>query len=192
MPSSIKIASNALVLIGDNPINAFDEPGAGAQAAANLYEETKKRLLSAHPWSFALKQQRLNQLAGTPDTLTGFQFAYQLPADLIRIWRAQLHSNYTLLGKQLLSNQSEVLLTYIFDVNETDLPPHFVKFLEYSLASDFAIAVTEDAKKAELYERKAINAGAQAMGIDAQGRPQSGIIDSPLIDARGSGIGVFR
>ena len=61
MPSNIDIASNALILIGDNPINSFDEPGAGAQAAAALYPETKKRLLSEHPWGFALKQQRLNK-----------------------------------------------------------------------------------------------------------------------------------
>jgi len=37
MASDIDIASNALVLIGDNPINSFTEPGAGATAAANLY-----------------------------------------------------------------------------------------------------------------------------------------------------------
>ena len=30
MPSSIDIASNALLLIGDNPISSFDDPGAGA------------------------------------------------------------------------------------------------------------------------------------------------------------------
>ena len=62
MPSSIDIASNALLLIGDNPISSFDDPGAGAKVAANLYPETKKRMLSEHPWSFALKQQRLNTL----------------------------------------------------------------------------------------------------------------------------------
>lgn len=187
MPSSIDIASNALLLIGDNPISSFDDPGAGAQAAANLYPETKKRILSEHPWSFALKSQRLNRLSQTPDILTGYQYAFQLPTDLIRIWNVQGHSNYILEGNLLLSNQTQLLCTYIFNVDEVNLPPHVVKSLEYLLAADFAIAVTEDTGKAGLYEQKAINAINKAMAIDSQNRPQISIIDSPLIDARNGG-----
>jgi hypothetical protein len=187
MPSSIDIASNALLLVGDNPISSFDDPGAGAQAAANLYPETKKRLLSEHPWSFALKQQRLNKLSQTPDELTNFNNAFQLPTDLIRIWNMQPRGDYILIGNLLYSNQNEILATYVFDVDEVNLPPHFVKSLEYALASDFSISVTEDTKKAALYEQKAINATSQAMAIDSQGRPGRGIIDSPLIDVRFAG-----
>lgn len=192
MPSSIDIASNALLLVGDEPITAFDEPGAGAQAAKSLYPETKKRLLSEHPWSFAMKQQRLNRLSQTPDDLTNFQYAFQLPTDLIRIWNMQPHCDYILVGNLLYANQREILATYIYNVDEVNLPPHFVKSLEYSLAADFAISVTEDENKAGLYARKAVNAGAQAMAIDSQGRPQVGIIDSPLIDVRHGGLSRFR
>ena len=189
MPSSIDIASNALILIGDEPISSFDDPGGGAQAAANLYPETKKRLLSAHPWSFALKQQRLNKLSQVPDRLTNFNNAFQLPTDLIRLWNIQSHSDYMLLGNLLYTNQTEVLATYIFNVDEVNLPPHFVKALEYSLASDFAIAVTEANTMAQLYEKKSINSTNQAMAIDSQGRPGVGFVDSPLINAR---MGGFR
>lgn len=183
MASSIDIASNALLLIGDNPISSFDDPGAGAQVAANIYPETKRRLLSEHPWSFALKQQRLNKLSQEPDVLTGYSNAFQLPTDLIRIWNIQSHSDYILIGNLLYSNETEILATYIFDVDEVNLPPHFVKSLEYSLASDFAISVTEDNAMAGLFEQKAINSKSQAMTIDSQGRPQQAIVDSPLIDA---------
>lgn len=192
MASDIDIASNALLLIGDNPISSFTDAGAGAQVAANLYPETKKRLLSEHPWSFALKQQRLNKLSQVPDVLTGFKNAFQLPTDLIRIWNIQSHSNYTLVGNLLYSNENEILATYIYDVDEVNLPPHFTKSLEYSLASDFAIAVTEDNKMSQLMEQKAINAKAQAMSIDSQGRPQVAIIDSPIINARFSGSNPFN
>ena len=188
MPSSIDIASNALLLIGDNPISSFEDPGAGATVASALYPETKKRMLSEHPWSFATKQQRLNQLVQVPDDLTHYQYAYQLPTDLIRIWNIQPHSDYILVGDLLYSNLTTILCTYIYDVAETMLPPHFVKALEYSLASDFAISVTEDNTMAGLYENKAMNAVSKAMAIDSQGRPQSGIIDSPLIDVRHGGF----
>ena len=192
MPTLIDIASNALLLIGDNPISSFTEPGAGATVAANLYPETKKRLLSEHPWSFALKQQRLNKLSQEPDLLTNFRNAFQLPTDLIRIWNIQSHNNYILIGNLLFTNENELLATYVFDVDKVNLPPHFVKALEYMLASDFAISVTENKATAELYEIKGRNAANQAMAIDSQGRPQQPIIDSPLIDARRGGRGTFR
>ena len=60
----------------------------------------------------------------------------------------QINTDYILIGNLLYSNQTELLATYIFNVDEVNLPPHFVKSLEYALASDFAISVTEDTKKA--------------------------------------------
>ncbi|HIB78528.1 MAG TPA: hypothetical protein EYO58_13180, partial [Flavobacteriales bacterium] len=187
MPSSIDIASNALLLIGDNPISSFDDDGAGAKVAANLYPETKKRLLSEHPWSFALKQQRLNKLSQKPDVLTHFKNAFQLPTDLIRIWNIQSHSDYILIGNLLYSNENEVLATYVFDVDEVNLPPHFTKSLEYTLAADFAISVTESVSMSEKMESKAMTFTSKAMAIDSQGRPQTAIIDSPIINARFGG-----
>jgi hypothetical protein len=192
MPSSIDIASNALLLIGDNPISSFEDAGAGAQVAANLYSETKKRLLSEHPWSFALKQQRLNKLSQKPDVLTNFQNAFQLPTDLIRIWNIQSHSDYILIGNLLYSDENEILATYIYDVDEVNLPPHFTKSLEYTLASDFAISVTEDNSMSQMMSQKADMFTSKAMAIDSQGRPQSAIIDSPLIDARFGGYNTFN
>ena len=192
MPTSIDIASNALILIGDNPISSFDDPGAGARVASNLYPETKKRLLSEHPWSFAIKQQRLNKLSQNPDSLTNFSNAFQLPTDLIRLWNIQPHSNYIIIGDLLYSNENKLLATYVFDVDEVKLPPHVVKSLEYMLASDFAISVTGDKETAQLYEVKARDAINQAMAIDSQGRPQQPIIDSPLIDARMGRRGSYR
>lgn len=191
MPSSIDIASNALLLIGDNPISSFDDPGAGGTAAANFYPETKRRLLSEHPWSFAFKQQRLNRLSQQPDEKTNYRYAFQLPTDMIRLWNIQDHSEYIIIGNLLYSNSTELLATYIYDVDEVNLPPHFVKTLEYSLASDFAISVTEDNQMAGLFEGKADMYKAKAMAIDSQNRPQQPIVDSPLIDIRFSGTDRF-
>lgn len=192
MPSSIDIASNALLLIGDNPISSFDDAGAGAQVAANLYPETKKRLLSEHPWSFALKQQRLNKLSQKPDVLTNYKNAFQLPTDLIRIWNIQSHSDYILIGNLLYSNENEILATYIYNVDEVNLPPHFTKSLEYTLAADFAIAVTEDNTMSQIMRGNADLFTAKAMSIDSQGRPQNAIVDSPLIDARFGGYNTIN
>lgn len=191
MASDIDIASNALLLIGDNPISSFTEPGAGAQAAANLYASTYEQFLSEHPWSFAFKEQKLNRLSQMPDDLTNFNFAYQMPVDLIRLWAVFPHSSYVIVGEFLYSNQNELLARYNFKTEEVNLPPHFVKALEYQLASEFAISVTESESKATHFEKKAERKLAKAKNIDSQGRPQEPIIDSPFIDVRRSGFGRF-
>lgn len=184
MPTSIDIASNALLLIGDNPISSFNDSGAGAQVAAAIYPETKKRVLASHPWSFALKQQYLNRLSQTPEKVTGYQYAFQLPTDMIRLWNTQINSNYIIVGQLLYSNQQEILATYIHDVDEVNIPPHAVKAMEYTLAADFAIAITEDNAMSQIFEQKAMTKTAEAMAIDSQNRPSSAIVNSPLIDAR--------
>lgn len=189
MPTDIDIASNALLLIGDEPISSFTEPGAGATVAANLYTDTYQSVLSTHPWSFALKEQKLSKLSQEPEDLTNFNSAFQLPTDMLRLWAILPHSNYILIGSLLYSNENELLARYVFQPEEIMLPPHFVKALEYKLASEFAISVTEDNNMAELYERKFRLKVAEARSVDSQSRPQESIIDSPFVDVRLSGIG---
>jgi len=187
MASAIDMASNALILIGDNPISSFEDAGAGAQAAGALYPDTKRRLLSEHPWSFALKQQRLNKLSQKPDTLTNYTNAFQIPADLIRLWNLQPWGDYMIVGDLIYTNQSELLATYVYDVEEVQFPPHMVKAMEYNLASEFAISIMENEKLATLFTEKALIFTSKAMATDSQSRPQSAIVDSPLINTRFSG-----
>lgn len=187
MASAIDISSNALLLIGDQPISSFTEPGAGAQTAANLYPETKRMIMSYHPWSFALKEQELSQVSQSPDSRTGYKYAYQVPTDLIRLWEIMPYSNYKIVGQFIYSNEPALLARYVFDVPESNIPAHLVKAIEYKLASEFAISVTEDDGKAQLYEQKARDQLAKASNIDSQGQPQDAIKSSPFIEARFSG-----
>lgn len=188
MASDIDISSNALILIGDDPISSFDDPGSGAQAAANLYPDTYRQFLSTHPWSFALKEQTLNQLTAEPDDLTGYKYKYQMPTDLIRLWAVFPHSNYTIVADKIYSNENELLARYVYQVEETALPPHFTKALEYRLAADFALLVTESESKSALYERKFKEAAAQARSIDSQSKPPVAIVDRPFTDAHVGGF----
>lgn len=184
MATDIDMASNALILIGDDPISSFTESGAGAQAAANLYEDTYYAVLSEHPWTFALKEQYLNKLTSTPDDETGYDNAFQMPTDLIRLWAVFEHQDYTIVGNLLYSNASVALARYVYKVDESRLPSHFIKAMEYKLASEFAISVTEDTQKALYYENKFRDALARAKNIDSQQKPQTPIIDSPFVDVR--------
>ena len=193
MPTGIDIASNALILIGDEPISSFSDGGAGAEAAGNLYPSTYEQVLSEHPWSFALKEQQLSRLSQTPDEKTFYKYAFQLPADMIRLWKIMPHSNYDLVGLLLYSNEPELLARYLYKPEETTLPAHFVKALEYKLASEFAMLVTESQNKATYYEQKYRQMIGIARTVDSQGRPQQSIVDSPFVDVRlaGRSYGAF-
>lgn len=187
MPTDIDMASNALMLIGDEPINSFTEDGAGAKVAANIYPETYRMVLSSHPWSFAMKEQRLNRLTAEPDKLVNFKYAFQLPPDLIRLWAVFPNNNYAIVNDLLYSNQEVLLARYVFKVDEVQLPPHITKAIEYKLAADFSISITEDMGKHQLFESKYLQLISQASTIDSQQYPQVPIIDSPFVDVRGSG-----
>ncbi len=185
--TKIDMASNALLLIGDEPISSFDDPGAGATVAANLYDETYRSVLASHPWPFALKEQFLSRLSQEPDEQTFYKYAFQLPADLIRIWKIMSHSNYDIVGLLVYSNEATLLCRYVYQVTETALPPHVVKAIEYKLAAEFAMSVTENANKAQYYEKKYLLQVAQAQTIESQGHPQKGFVDSPFVDVRLTG-----
>ena len=183
-PTSIDIASNALLLVGDNPVSSFSDPGAGAQVAANIYSTTYRSMLAEHPWAFAMKELALSRLSQAPDARTNYSYAFQLPTDLIRVWSVMEHSAYTIVGSLLYSNSTALLCRYIAEVDEIDLPPHFVTALQYKLASDFAVSVTEDQNKAQYYGALYLKQISMARSVDSQNKPQVAIVDSPFVDVR--------
>lgn len=176
MASDIDIASNALILIGDDPISSLSED----VAAANLYATTYEYFLSEHPWSFALKEQYLSRLTAAPDRETGYSYAYQMPTDLIRLWAVMPVVDYRIVGGLLYSNTSKLLARYVYKVAESSLPAHAVKCVEYKLAAEFSISVAEDEQKAALFDRKYIDILGQAMAKDSQQHPYERIQRNPI------------
>lgn len=180
MATAIDMASNALVLIGDDPINALSD----STAASNLYDDTYQLVLSQHPWTFALKEQFLSRLTQSPDSETGYRYAFRMPTDIIRLWAVLNTQDYKIVGENLYSNSSTLFARYVYKVDETLLPPQVAKTIEYKLAADFSISVAEDEQKAQIFEQKYVNQLGQAMAADAQQQPQSPIRSNPIGRAR--------
>ncbi len=183
MTSKIDICSNALQLVGDNPISSFTESDSAA-LAENLYDQFYESQLSYHPWGFALKQQKLNLLTEKPDTMTNYSHAFQLPTDLVFLWNIQPYSSYEIIGDLLYSNSNQLLATYTHKVSESQLPSYFVTMMQYKMASEFAQTVTENGGLAQLYEQKYRMELGAAQAIDSKQRPQMGILDQPYLQVR--------
>lgn len=167
--SAINLASNSLILLGHPPISDFNEPGAGAQAASNLYESSYTNLLSMNRWRFATKKVELSRLTAGPENQYTYQF--QLPDDFIYLIRTLNKMDYEVYGDKLLSNHSSVSIDYIYRVDESALPPYFIKTFQYMFASELAIPVVGNSTREQEYDAKFKEQFARAVMLDASQRP---------------------
>lgn len=180
--SKIKIASNALVLLGHPPISAFTEPGAGVAAVANLYDVSYENMLSLNRWRFAVKISPLSRLIDEP--LNGFKYQYQLPSDMLYLIKVDTYNDYEVYGDKLHSNQSAVTIEYTHKVDEALLPAYFAKAFELYLASQLAIPVTANSTRAEFYAGAYKDQLTRAFYLDATQRPQDYKETSEYVDVR--------
>lgn len=190
MPSKIDIISNALVLIGHPPISSLDpDQGAGATVGAALYETTLVFMLSTTYWRFSIKQQSLNRLSAVP--LNNWQFAFQLPTDMVTLFRVDPRAKYQIFEDNLFANIDTISADYSYRVGDTALPIYFVQAMQYKLAADFAISITNDTQKSQLYETKYREELRIAMAADAKNHPAVPIVDQPFTDIRLGGFDFF-
>jgi hypothetical protein len=189
MASDIDIASNALEMIGAGAISSFDEPGAGAAVAKALYEPLLTALLTQTYWRFSIKKQTLNQLSQTPEN--EFKYAYQIPTDSLKIERLFPRIFYKIYRDLIYTDSQTALIDYVYRPPTSSLPSYFVLAFTYKLASEFALAVTDNEKKNALYEQKHKDALSAAFTADAQQHPQTPIQNNPFTDVRAGGYNEF-
>ena len=159
--TSIDLASNALLLIGEETISSFTDDSTAALIAANLYELTYESLLTLHPWRFASTKSTLSRLTASP----------------VNEWTY---------GDKLFTNNTSVVLDYTFKPDESFLPAYFAELLEYRLAAVFAIPITESTTKGDYYSTLGERQLAKAKTIDSQMTPSSAPAgNSSLINFRG-------
>lgn len=180
MPQKIEIISNAMILIGTNAISDLSEGTEGAVANA-LYDNTYEGLLASHSWRFATKKVQLARLTDSP--LNEFSYQFQIPSNSVNIIKVYNGGDYEIYGDKIYSNDTEMSIDYVYRVDETLLPPHFTLALQFLLAAQFAIPVTDNSQRAAvmegLYERQL----ARAKHRDSSERPQDAIQHQPLNEA---------
>ena len=183
--SGISIASNALLLLGHEPISSFTEGTAGATIAANLYENSYLAVLSNHRWRFATKTQQLARLTEEP-LIEGYRYAYQLPSDLLYLQSINegATDRYNVYETKLYTNDENVIADYTYRVDEDKLPPYFTKMLEFYLAAQFALSLTGDMQKGEYFSKMYLNEIKRAKWADSTQQPQNLFVDSQYVNVR--------
>lgn len=181
-PTKVKIISDALILLGEQPLTSIDDARHGARVGVNLFERLYENELCSNRWRFAIDKQALSQLAAAP--LNEWQYAYQLPSGLLLPIRVYPDANYEIYTDKLFSNHSAVELDFVFKPDLGGLPSYFYELMVCRLAWRMARAVTEAGSTVEEMYRAYVQQRDVALYADAQGRPNQPFSDSPFTDIR--------
>jgi len=168
MASDVDIVNVALTLLGENRIASLEDDVKAAREAKAIYEVTRDALLAGFTWSFAKTRAQLPALAAAPTF--GFDYAYSLPADCLRVillneqfvgldltdYRGSPTEEYTIEGRQILTNWAAPLnIRYVKRVEDsTQFASAFVKALGCRLAADLCESLTQSEGKRDRAEQQ--------------------------------------
>lgn len=172
--NAVDICNTALLIVGAEEITSFDDETREAKVCNQMYETILDATLQKFPWRFSLTTVQLAQLTNPPEAADefGFDNAYQLPSDSLRVIRTDTATDdYLIFGNILLSNELEVRVEYQFSVSEDQFPAYFRRALEWEIAAVLAMTLEDQAGKYQLLQNKADRELAIAKNIDSQEQP---------------------
>lgn len=176
--SSLILANEALIALGEPPIDDFDAGGSAATVARLTTQPIIDALLGSHPWTFNRQIVALNRLAEAPSEASGFAAAYQLPVACFRIVAAYVNGGRVL-------DWGEAGTTLLLDAGADDLVelefhgrgdvlswrPLFRRAVVNRLAAEFCIPITDDTVRAKLLHQLAELEMAKARHQNAVEKP---------------------
>lgn len=83
MATKIIVINRALAGLGSERLMSETDNNKASRSIETIYDGLLDRMLRAYRWAFAIKRVKLPALSQRPEY--GYRFAYQLPADCLRI-----------------------------------------------------------------------------------------------------------
>lgn len=186
MATGVSICSNALLMLGAQTINDFNEPLDRAKLAANLYPTIRDDLLRTHPWNCTIKRALLAPDATPP--AFGYANQFELPADFLRVLevgQAGIQIDYLVEGRSILADATSLQLRYVY-LNEVEntWDASLVALLTLGMAAAMAYPITQSAALQASFEQKLAMAKKVARAVDGQEDPPQTLGDERLYAAR--------
>jgi hypothetical protein len=182
--SEIDIVNGALLHCGLKPISSFTENSDAARAATVLYPGARDAMLRMHQWNWAKRRAVLVQDTVNPSS--GFDYQYILPADFLMMMKTDdPHTDWSIEGERLLSNETAVTISYIAvvtDPNKWD--GLFREALEHWLASKFAGALRNAPQVSRALEEEYKELLRLARVQNSHENPMTNVYDDDLVRAR--------
>lgn len=181
MTTKVENVNSALMLIGGlGDLTSLSQNRREAQVANRVYDHTKETLITEYLWRFTINRKTLSKLSFT--AVYGEQYAYQLPADCLRVIQIYPEgADYDIEGDKIITDVSSgIKIKYVRDMPEGEWPAWFTQMFILKLASIFATAIAEDNTKFQILDDQFNKQRQLAMAIDGSQRP-SGAVDSGLL-----------
>jgi hypothetical protein len=190
MASFVEIASNALRLLGDDPITSFSDDTERARLVNAIYEEMRDEVTRAAVWNCCKSRQVLASLSETP--AFGWAYYHQLPADCLRVvdvLSGDTRIDHTIEGRRLMTDVSSVNLIFlqrVTDPNEFDVL--FISAYTARIAAELALPVSGSNTVATAmwtaYDKKIT----EARTIDSQEGTPANLDAQSIMDARAGSV----
>lgn len=189
--TDVSICSNALLMLGDNPISSFSsDEGDKARLASNTWPTARDYVLRRHPWNCAIKRVVLS-----PDTAPpafDFTYQFQLPDDWLRtlsVGEDGDRPEYKQEGRKILMLENACLLRYIFRNTEpATWDASLVWVMTRVMRAVFALPIAQSGSLEQMMEAELQGLLREARAIDGQEDEPDAMDHSPLMDARRFGF----
>jgi len=137
--TQLEICNTALLDIGAHKTDAVGDGSVEGDLCEDYWDIIRREVLSSHTWNFAKKWAELTESAGYTFVDSEWSYAYDLPADLLKMSRMETKATkYVIREDNLLCNLDECKVEYIFDETTTaNYPAHFITALVFRLGIAF-------------------------------------------------------
>lgn len=186
MASAVSICSNALLLLGANPISSLTENNDRARVCNSLFEVIRDDVIRSHFWNCCIKR-----VAIAPDSTSpayDYSYQYTLPTDWLRnmsVGQYGSEVDYRCEGRKILCDESTLYLKYIYrneDVSTWDSA--LVNAMHHAVAARIAYPVTQSASLGQAMDQQLSMFMKRARAIDGQDDPPETMGDFPLYASR--------
>jgi hypothetical protein len=186
--TEIEIISNAMRLCGKSGITTIEVNDKFANDAAALLGSLVYAELGSNRWRFAETNQTLANVADITYDFEGWQYTWDLPADMLMLLRLDPMVEYTIHNGSILTKANQPIeAVYLQAVAVTKWSDAFKHYITYALADILSMSVTTSERMVKFIEAGSNKWESRALYSDGQSVPPREMRSRPYINVRYGG-----
>lgn len=184
--TTIEIVSQAAVICGKQSFNTLTSGGAFAQDGAALLDTLVSAELGSNRWRFAQASQQMSVINTLTPTFDGWEYYWQMPADVLMFFYVTPQVNYRVFGDRVLLNTNQTTLNAVYSESlpVSKWPPAFSMYMVFELASMLGMSVTNSDRMMARIEAQKSLWHSRALFADGQNTPTESLRSQPWVNVR--------